>query len=145
MIVSKPKPNALMALGVFIAINFVAGVYALANIGNGVGLWYHYVMASITWPIAFILLIRQLLTYKIVSIGDSKLAVAYPIRSAQKEFFLKELVSWKEEIIKTKNAPFRQLEIQFDDFLLKLTIQENTNYEQILKYLRKKAGKKEIK
>lgn len=145
MIVSKPKPNALIALGLFIVLNLVAGVYALNTLFNNDGHWYHYAMTAVNLPLGIMLLIRQLITYKVISIGDNRLSVMYPLRGAQQHFNLMELVSWKEEIIKTKNAPFRQLEIQFDNFLLKLTIQENTHYEQILKYLKKRAGKKEIK
>ncbi|MCF6359782.1 MAG: hypothetical protein L3J29_03375 [Cyclobacteriaceae bacterium] len=143
MIVSKPKPTALIALGVFILICFGVGGYALNNVLNNIDGWFGYTVAFIMLPLAFILLIRQLLSYKTVQVGDV-LKVSYPFRFHKKEMRFKELISWKQTIIKTKNDPFKQLALTFENFTLKLSVQENTNYERIYKFLKKRAGKKEI-
>ncbi|MCB0495499.1 MAG: hypothetical protein KDC79_05155 [Cyclobacteriaceae bacterium] len=145
MIVSKPKLSALLALGIFSFISISVGAYALSIIMDDRGLWYHYVISGVFLSVGLVLFIRQLLSYKLVSIGDNKLRAAFPFKGIKKEYSLADIVSWKEEVIKTKNASFRQLEVQFDDFLLKLTIQENTQYEQILGYLKKKVSKKQVR
>ncbi len=143
MIVSKPKPTALIALGIFIIICFGVGGYALNNVLNNTAGWFGYVISFTMLPLAIILLIRQLLSYKTVQIGDL-VRVAYPFRFHKKEAKLKELASWKQTIIKTKNDPFKQLTLTFKNFTLKLSVQENTNYEQIYKFLKKRASKKEV-
>lgn len=145
MIVSKPKSSALIALFVFIIICLAIGGYALRAILNGVGDWYHYLISVLSILIGAVLLLRQMFSYKIMKFGDKAVAVSYPMRMKSIEFKLKEIDYWKEIIIKTKNAPFKQLEIKFEDFLLKLSIQENSNYDKIKKYLKKRVGKKEVK
>jgi len=144
MIISKPKPTALIALGIFIVICFGVGGYALNDILNQTAGWFAHTVAIIALSLAILLLIRQLLSYKIVHIGDV-VNIQYPFRFQKKTFKLKELISWKETIIKTKNDPFKQLAIVFDNFRLKISVQENTNYDKIYKFLRKRVGKKEIK
>ncbi len=143
MIISKPKSSALISLGIFIILSFALGGYALRAILNEVGVWYHYLISSLALSVAFILLLRQVLSYKIINIGEM-VKVKYPFRWKVIEFKLKDIIQWKEIVIKTKNAPFKQLELKFNGYLLKLSVQENTNYESINKYLKKRAGKKEI-
>lgn len=143
MIVSKPKSTALISLGIFIIISFASGSYALSAILNKGGFWYHYLIAILFLSIAIVLLLRQLFTYKTISIGAKKIKVNYPFRGSMKELVINDIIWWNETIIKTKNAPFKQLEIKFDKFLLKLSIQENTHYDQIKKYLKKRARGKE--
>jgi len=144
MIVSKPKTTALFALGIFIIICFGMGSYALRAILNNVGVWYHYLVSGLFLPIAFILLLRQVLSYKLIKVGENMITVEYPFKRKFKTFKISDIINWKEVIIKTKNAPFKQLEISFDKFLLKLSVQENTNYDLLLKYLKKKAAKKQV-
>lgn len=143
MIVSKPKSTALVSLGIFITICFAIGSYALRAILNGVGMWYHYVAAALFLSVAAILLLRQLLTYKTITLGENLVKVNYPFRWQKKSFKISDIMGWKEVIIKTKNDPFKQLEVKFDGFLLKMSIQENTHYEEFKKYLKKRASKKE--
>lgn len=145
MIVSKPKSTAIISLGIFIIICFGLGSYALRAILNGVGVWYNYISAILFLTIAIILLLRQMLSYKIIKVGDNMLKVSYLLRWQTKAYNIKDIEHWKEVVIKTKNAPFKQLEIKFNGFLLKLTVQENTNYDQIRKYLKKRVSKKEKK
>jgi len=144
MIISKPKTTALFALGVFIIICFGIGSYTLRAILNNVGSWYHYLLSGLFLSIAFVLLLRQVLSYKLIKVGDNMIRVEYPFKRVFKVFKLSDIINWKEVVIKTKNAPFKQLEISFDTYLLKLSVQENTNYEQLLTYLKKKAAKKQL-
>lgn len=145
MIISKPKPNALLAMGVFIILMLSLGLYALQSLLDGGSAWYQYVVVVTALPLGLILLLRQLLSYKVVYVGDNKVIAKFPFKGSKKESLLKNITYWKEEVIKTRSAPFRQLELKFESYTLKLTIQENTYYEQILTYLRRKATKKEAK
>lgn len=145
MIISKPKSTALTALGIFIIICLAVGGYAFRAIINTTGEWYHYAIASISLLIGFVLLIRQIFTYKIVLIGEKSIKINYPLRWKSIEFKIKELIEWSETIIETKNSPFKRMELKFDGFLLKLSVQENTNYDRINRLLKKRVAKKEIK
>ena len=104
MIISKPKSAALIALGIFIVLCFAIGGYAIRSINNGVGVWYHYAVAFITLLIASILLIRQIVSYKVIAIGDKAITINFPLRGKSKKNSLSELIYWKETIIETKNA-----------------------------------------
>ena len=145
MIISKPKSTALLALGIFMIICFAMGGYALRAILNGVGIWYHYIITTLTLLIALILLIRQVLSYKVVLIGDKSVKISFPLRGKSISYKFNELIHWKETIIETKNAPFKQMELKFNDYILKMSVQESTNYDVIKNYLKKKALKKELR
>ena len=145
MIVSKPKTTALTALSIFIIICIAIGGYSLNLILDGAGAWYLYLITTLTFSVGLVLLIRQVVSYKVISLGDGVVKVDYTLRFKSKAFKLKDLIFWKETIIKTKNAPFKQLELSFELVNLKLSIQENTNYEQIYKFLKKRVAKKMIK
>ena len=74
-----------------------------------------------------------------------RVKISYPLRLKKMEFRLKEMLYWNEKIIKTKNDPFKQIVLKFDRYSLNMSVQENTNYEQIRTYLKKRFAKKEIR
>jgi hypothetical protein len=58
---------------------------------------------------------------------------------------LKEMDSWEETIIQTKTGIFKQVEIIFPSKIIKLSIQENSQYQEAVQYLKKKVGQKRKK
>ena len=142
MIVSKPKSKALFAIGVFVIICFGLGGYNFMLIAKGSSWFFNYLMAIIFLFVAFVLLLRQMFNYKIISIGDNKIQVWYPLRFRTIRAPLKEMECWEETIIQTKTGVFKQLEIVYPKRTIKMSIQENSNYQEAVNYLRKKFGQK---
>ena len=61
-------------------------------------------------------------------------------------FKVKEITSWEETIIKTKNGYYKELSVRTEsNILLKLTLQENSNYEKVKDFLQKNAAMKKMK
>jgi hypothetical protein len=142
MIVSKPKSKALFAIGVFVIICFGLGGYNFILISKGSTWFFNYLMAIIFLLIAHILLLRQMFNYKIISIGDNKVQVWYPLRFRTIRAPLKEMDYWEETIIQTKTGVFKQLEIVYPKRTIKMSIQENSHYQEAVNYLKKKFAQK---
>jgi hypothetical protein len=145
MIVSKPKSQALFALGFFIIICFGLGGYNFVLIVQGSNWFFNYLMAIIFLLVAFVLLLRQMFNFKIISIGNDKIQVWYPLRFRTVRGSLKDMEYWEETTIKTKTGLFKQLDIVFPQRTIKMSIQENTKYVEAVKYFNKKQAKKRKK
>lgn len=143
MIVSKPKVTAVFSLTVFIIICLSVAYVGLNNmIESGEWRWYNYLTVYGFGPLAFILSLRVLFNYKIVSVGKGRVEVWYPFRLTKKKFKAVEMESWKEDIVKTGKTKFRQLKISFSGFTVKLSNQENSSYPKIYGYLDNRFKKK---
>lgn len=142
MIVSKPKSQALFAIGVFIIICLSLGGYNLKLLLEGSTWFFNWIMTIVFLLIGGILLLRQLFNYKVISLGNEKVQVWYPLRFRTHRGNLKDMDYWEETIIQTKTGIFKQLEIKFPQRSIKMSIQENTNYDEAANYLKKKQPKK---
>lgn len=142
MIVSKPKSKALFAIGVFVTICFGLGGYNFMLIAQGSTWFFNYIMAFMFLIIAHVLMLRQMFNYKIISIGDNKIQVWYPLRFKTIRAPLDEMEYWEETIIQTKTGVFKQLEVVYPTRKIKMSIQENSKYQEAINYLKKKAAQK---
>lgn len=80
-----------------------------------------------------------------MTVGAETFKVARPFIFSGYQFKLKDVSTWQETIIETKNGKFRELTVvNSSGKSLKLTFQENSNYEKVIKYLVKKLPKKRI-
>jgi len=145
MIVSKPKAQALFAIIMFALICLSLGGYNLFLITNGSSWFFNYLMAIVFLPIGLILVIRQMINYKIISIGNNKIQVWYPLRFRTIRVSLGLLEYWQESIIQTKTGVFKQLEIIFHGKTIKMSVQENTHYQETVNYFKKKLARKQKK
>ncbi|HNP19160.1 MAG TPA: hypothetical protein PKL31_12045 [Fulvivirga sp.] len=107
--------------------------------------WYLYAGLIVLGPIGLGLLFRTVLSYKIVYLGKGSIEVRFPTRFKKVTYKLNSIVRWSETTVKTPGGKFKELEIVFDNKKkLQLSIQEHTNYPQVIKYLKKKCPKKFI-
>ncbi|MGK7391460.1 MAG: hypothetical protein ACNS60_13980 [Candidatus Cyclobacteriaceae bacterium M2_1C_046] len=146
MIVSKPRGSTLFSLSVFISIDIALIILTFSSISQSEAIyWYHYLFLATLIPIGLIVLIKVLIGYKITIIGKSQIEVSYPVRLKKESYPVKDIIQWREEIIKTVSGVYKQLEIYFsNDKKLTLSKQEHSNYDRIISYLSKKAAKKRI-
>jgi len=144
MLVSKPKTKALFAIGVFVIIGLSLSLVNLNIIFQGGSRWYNYLIVLTVLPLALMIIVRQLINYKVISVGKNSIRVVYPIMKKSFSITLKDLIAWEETVIKTKNGHFKELTLLTDRHRLKLSIKENTNYEKIKNYLMKNAGGKKV-
>ena len=123
MIVSKPKSQALFAIAVFVLICFGLGGYNFKLIVEGSTWFFNWIMAIVFLLIAHVLMFRQLFNYKIVSLGNEKIQVWYPLRFKTIRGDLRDIEYWEETVIQTKTGLFNQLEVKFPRRTIKLSIQ----------------------
>lgn len=138
MIVSKQKKKALFSIGVFILISIGLGGYNLGLIIKGSNWFFNYIMAIVFLSIAAVLLLRQLFNYKVISIGKDKIQIWYPLRFRTFRSPLSSVVEWEETIIQTKTGVFKQLDVRLPNRTIKMSIQENSNYQESVNYFKKK-------
>lgn len=142
MIISKPKGNTLFALGMFLLICFGLLGYTLFNyLTYEIHYWYQYLIFLLITPISIVVLIKTLSGYKIIKLGKGKMSVRYPFLFKAQSFNMKDLKYWKEEIIKTQGTAFKELTMSFKASKVKLSSQENGDYNQILSYIKTKHSK----
>ena len=144
MIVSKPRMRALSAIGVFLLICFTLSFFSIRAVLSGAAQWYHLLVALLFFPIALIIFIRQLVNFKLITVGNNEIKVGHPFIFKGYIIPSKEIISWNEEVIKTKNDDFRKLSIKSNRHILSLSIHENTKYLEVLGYLKKKLRTRQM-
>lgn len=144
-IISKPHPKALTAITVFILICMGISGYGFRAIYHGSASWFHLFAGYAFGGLAAVLAVRQLLSYKIITLTDKSVKEYHFFTGKRVQFALKQLTSWQETVISTKNEPFKQLKLVFDAKTIALSKQENTQYEKIVSYLSKRWPKKQLK
>ncbi|MBL3656622.1 hypothetical protein [Fulvivirga sediminis] len=146
MIVAKPKKGTLFSLGLFIVLAVGLATYITYTMLQGQPVWYQYALVALLYPIGIGLAIKVVWGYKVITVGKNKISIKYPIRFQTVEYTLKQLISWKEAIVKTGTGTFKEVSIKFDNGkVLNLSYQEHTDYPQVIQYLKKKCPRKAIK
>ena len=141
MIHSQPKSATLTALGIFLILIL------------GVSLWLFYelicspesffilklILAPLLLVIAIIVATKGYLTAVTVWLGDNQIAYRYPFGS-QIKLKLSAIAHWEESVVKRKKSVYRSLTIVLTNGKkLQVSNHENTHYDQLLSYLKKKV------
>jgi hypothetical protein len=144
MIVSKPKVSSLISLGIFLLAAYSVSLVLLLQILNIPNLpWYFPVLFGIVLTVALFVTYKVVTAFKIIRIGKQKMEVHFPLKGKKRQFNLSNLDAWKETIIKTGAGTYKELELHFTTGpSIKMTLQENTNYDKVYQYLNKKYSKK---
>lgn len=143
MIISKPKVGTLFSIGVFVAASMMGAGYGLKYVYSLKPEWYHYALLLIFGPIGLGLLFRMILKYQIVKMGKGSIEIRFPARFKDTTYKVNDLTHWKETVINTAGGKYKEVELVFSDKkTINLSMQEHSNYPQVISYLRKKASKK---
>jgi hypothetical protein len=146
MIISKPKTGTLFAVGVFLILAYGASGYMLYQVvQNQSFATYQMFLLPLTLGIALGVTIKMIIDHKTIIVQKDRVDVNFllPIR---KRYYLKNLDFWQETRIKTFSSTYKELTMRFERRkAVKLSSQENSNYERIHRYLKKKYPKKEQK
>ena len=146
MIKSKPKYQTVFALSVFLILLFGSFFLLLDSLLNNPT---YFILKLILTPIVLViglLILNKLITgAKVIEIGNNKIKVLYPISRKRVSIEIKDIISWREEVVETKNGDFRETKILYaPKKILKLSNKENSNYEKILKYFHNKMKKQKV-
>lgn len=147
MITSKPKKGTLLSITLFLVLAYTLAIINFnILLKNPAAPWYNYALFLVLGPLAVGLTFRMLLNYKILYFGKNQIQVRYPVRFSDQRYTLKDLSAWKEEKVKTMANPYKELVLRFSNGKsAKLSLQEHTDYEKVVRYLEKKCPKKRLK
>jgi len=146
MIESKPKGSTVFSLTVITAICTFGSIYFMRQVLTEPPSTGRYILLGVLVLATSILLYKLLFNYKIIRISHDQVFVYYPFRLYRSTTPIKDLGAWQEIIIQTKKSDYKQLKLVFNNKgYVKLSNQENSNYDMVYKYIKKKAPKKEVK
>ncbi len=146
MIESRPKRNTVFSLTVFTVISGFGSLYFMRQVlAEPDGTW-RYVALGFLLIATSILIYKLLFNYKIIKISHDIVHVYFPFRLYRSSTPVTEIGAWQETIVNTNKTEFKQLKVVFNNKgYIKLSNQENSNYDKVYKYVKKKATKKEVK
>jgi len=144
MIISKPKFQALFSLTAFLIIIFGIIGYILYKFS---GQTYQYIILGLLIPVALSVLLKVMLSYKIAEVNKEKLKLKYPFKFYSKQYSLnKDLENWTETKMKASGQDYKALTLFFKDKKkIQFSYLENTSYNALVKYMRKKYARQEKK
>jgi len=147
MIVSRPKRQTIFSLGVFTTAILAGLVYScLPSVKLQEVPTLRYIVVGLLLLTASLLLHKLIFNYKVIKISHYKVHVYYPFRFFKSVQDIKDLGVWQETVIDTKKSEFKQLKLVFiDKGYVKISNQENSDYDKVYKYIKRKAPKKEVK
>ena len=146
MIVSRPKRNTIFALLLSTFITGGGSFYFMTDILSEQAALWQYIILGILLLCTSILLYKLLFNYKVLKISHDMVHVYYPFRFFRSSQSIKELGAWQETIIQTKSGIFKELKLVFHTKgYVKITNQENSDYDKVYQYIKKKAAKKQVK
>lgn len=139
MIISKPKIGTLFSVGLFIALAFGLFSYGLMQIQTATDRIWWYVMVYTSGPIGLLVLLKILFTFKTIKVSKEKFEIRYPFKFQKYTFTGKEINHWSNTTIKTYGGLYEELTIALSSGKkLSLSKQENTAYDKVLNYMKKK-------
>ena len=107
---------------------------------------WKFIALGIVLLVTSILLYKLLFNYKVIKISHDEVNVYYPFRFFKSTQPIKSLGAWQETVITTNKTEFKELKLVFENKgFVKITNQENSDYDKVYKYIKKKAAKKEVK
>ncbi|MDN5212202.1 hypothetical protein QQ020_09075 [Fulvivirgaceae bacterium BMA12] len=137
----------MFSLLTFLAVDFALLIYLYLKIsGQPDNPFYLQLLIIVLGLVAITILWKIVGAYKIISIQKKKIAVRYPFKFGSFQSDLNKLVYWRETVIKTNNTLFKELKMKFEpNKAVKISMQENTNYDRVIAFLKKNAPGKEQK
>lgn len=148
MILIKPKLSTYFSLGILVLILMAGLIFILRDFAyvGSFGLWFYLIAAPLITLVILMILIKLLAGYRFIAAGNDQIVVRLPIRGYQKIYPVKQILAWEEETIIANKREFKQLTVAFEDKQsISVSNHEHVAYDQLVKYLHKKATKQQVK
>lgn len=143
MIRSKPKGTTIFSLSLFLIIDCAIGIWAWTTMPPSPTVWIIIPIACLV--VALIVFLKMLLGYRIITVNGNRWQVKRLI-NRNISFSDEDIKWWKEIVIRTAGGLYKQLHVHAgkgND--AKISLQEHTEYQEVLKKLKTKHRLKEIK
>ncbi|WP_462249631.1 hypothetical protein [Ekhidna sp.] len=141
MIQSKPKTSILISIGLFLIGILITDSWLFYTLLQNPDsyLWLKLIFTPILLVIAIAVARKGYTSALRLTIGNNKLTYQYFL-GGKKSFNISDVANWHEEVVKQKNADYKRLTIVLSNGkVLHISNQENSNYQQVLNYIKKKV------
>ncbi len=143
MIRSRPKNTTLFSLSLFLIIAYGLGIWAWISLPHPAGM--RILLPVIILLVALLVTIKVVSGYRTLEIDGDRWRVKRLINRSIK-FTGRDIEWWKEIKISTAGSTYKQLQVYAGKgSTAKVSMQEHTGYEKVLKRLKTKHGAIEIK
>ncbi|MBU2912537.1 hypothetical protein [Reichenbachiella agariperforans] len=144
MIISKPKVTTLFSISIFLVLAFGALIYGLLNITESDSKTGWYILIYTSGPIGVVVLLKVLTGLKYMRIGKEKFDLKMPFRFSRLRFDAKDIEKWSHSSIKTYGGQYEEVTWRLKSGKeFGLSKQENTDFDKVLRYMKKKLKKLE--
>lgn len=104
--------------------------------------WWKLIFTPVLLVVAIAIARKGYTTAFRLTIGNNQLTYRY-LLSAKKTHNITEVSSWHEEVVKNKKLEYKRLTVILSNGrVLQLSNQENSNYQKVIDYLRKRVKMK---
>lgn len=141
---SKPKTSSLVSVSFFVIVTWTVAGWLIIELIQNPSTYFliKLVLAPILLVIGIIIAMKSLTSSLTLTFGDNKISYQHLLGS-EKRYKLSDIQVWKEDVVKRKNSDYRRLSILLNNGKkLQLSNHENTNYDQVIQYLKKKVRTK---
>ncbi|MBB6327314.1 hypothetical protein FHS59_002957 [Algoriphagus iocasae] len=148
MILIKPKLSTYFSLGLLVLILITGLVFILRDFAyvGSFGIWFYLIAAPLLTLVILMILVKLLAGYRFIAAGKDQIVVKLPIRRYEKTYPVNQILAWEEETIIANKKEFKQLTVAFSDKQsISVSNHEHESYNQLVKYLLKKAPKQQVK
>lgn len=148
MILIKPKGSTYFSLGLILLALLAGLIFILRDFAykGNFALWFYLIAASLITLVILMLLVKMMAGFRFIRAGKDQIIVKLPLRGIQKTYPVSEILAWEEEVILANKKEFRNLTIAFSDHQsISISNHEHDAYGDMVRYVRKKAPKKEVK
>ncbi|MGL1887368.1 MAG: hypothetical protein OCD76_12715 [Reichenbachiella sp.] len=145
MIVSKPKINTLFSVSIFIVLAFAFSIYSFITIFNGNDQFLWKMLAFGSGTIGVTVVVKILLGLKSLKVRKEKFEINMPCKFKKIRFTGKDINKWTHSAIKTYGGQYEELIWELSSGKkINISKQENTEFDKVLRYMKKKYSKLEV-
>lgn len=147
MIISKPKVSTLFSLSIFLILAYGLSVYLLLRVlGSSNPSFWITIGMGVSVGVALAVTFKVITGYKELHVSKNRIDVYAIFSLFKRRYYFKELLSWEETVIKTATGYFKELTLKFKaGRKVKLTLQENSNYEKVKAFMHRNFSRKRQK
>lgn len=148
MVSCKPKKSTYMSLGFVVLLLFIGLSYLLYDFNQSreFPFLFYLIGCTLITIVILLILVKMMAGYKFLAAGKDKIEIWLPLKGQRKKYSMSDLLAWQEEEVVANKKVFKQLILVFvDKYSFSISNHEHLGYDDLKRYLGKKASKKKVK
>ncbi|MDO6440091.1 hypothetical protein Q4534_21870 [Cyclobacterium sp. 1_MG-2023] len=137
-----------MSLGFVVLLLFIGLSYLLYDFNQSreFPFLFYLIGCTLITIVLLLILVKMMAGYKFLAAGKDKIEIWLPLKGQRKKYSMTDLLAWQEEEVVANKKVFKQLILVFTDkYSFSISNHEHLGYDDLKRYLGKKASKKKVK